>query len=177
MANDRTPSSSDADVGSRSPGQGDGPPANGPPAHLHLAESGRDSTPQLSELEARADCLEGSLLLKHPADEQPERSAGDGRNVGTQALAARIDALEKRLAADKSPQSGTVSSPPRIPEAPAPQHDDGEVERLRFHISALSAKLMRTQQQLEELKRSRVRRRHDKRGSSKRSWWRRLILR
>ena len=165
MANDRTPPSSDAEVGSQSPGQGDGPPANGPPAHLHLAESDRNSTPRLSELEARAGGLE------------PERSAEDGRNVGTQELAARIDSLEERLDADKVPQSGTVNSLPWTPEAPAPQHGDGEVERLRFHISTLSVKLMRTQQQLENLQSSRVRRRHDKRGSSKRSWWRRLVRR
>ena len=177
LANDRTAPSSDAEVGSRSPGQGDGPPANGPPAHLHLAESNRGSTPQLGELEARDGGLEGSLLLNHPADEEPERSTGDDRNVGTQKLAARIDALERRLAADKGAQSGTVNSVPRTPEAPAPQHGDGEVERLRFHISTLSAKLMHTQQQLEELQSSHVRRRHDKRVRSKRSWWRRLVPR
>ena len=177
MANDRTPQSSDAEVGSRSPGQVDGPPANGPPAHLHLAESNRESTPQLSEVKARVGGLEGSLLLKHPAEEEPEQSEGDDRNVGTQELAARIDALEERMAADEGPPSGTVNSLPRTPEAPTPQHGDGEVERLRFHISTLSAKLIRTQQQLEELQSSRVRRRHDKLGSSKRSWWLRLVRR
>ena len=177
MVNDRTLPSSDAEVGSRSPGQVGGPPADGPPAHLQLAGSNRDSTPQLSELEARAGGMEGSLLLKHPADEEAERSAGDGRNVGTQELAARIDALEKRLAADKGPQSGTVNSPPRTPEASAPQHGDGEVERLRFHISTLSAKLIHTQQQLEELHSSSERRQRGKRPSSKRSWWRRLVPR
>ena len=97
--------------------------------------------------------------------------------MGTRELAAGIDALEKRLVADKSPQSGTVNSLPRTPEAPAPQHGDGEMESLRFHISTLSAKLIHTQQQLEELKRSRVRRRHNKPGGSKRSWWRRLVPR
>ncbi len=171
MANDPTAPSSDAEVGSRSPGQGDGPPA-----HLHLAESNRDSTPRRSDLEARAGGVEGSLLLKHPADEEAERSAGDGRNVGTQELAARIDALEKRLAAGWGPQPGTVNSLPPTPEAPAPRRGDGEAG-LRLHISALSAKLIRTQQQLEELQSSRGRRRHAKRRSSKRSWWRRLVLR
>ncbi|MCH8185441.1 MAG: hypothetical protein IH862_05000 [Chloroflexi bacterium] len=176
MANDRTAPSSDAEAGSCSPGQGDGPPADGPPAHLRLAESDHDSTPLLSDLEASTGGLEGSLLLKRPADDEPaERSAGKGRNVGTQALAARIDALEKRLAANKALQSGTVDSLPRTPEAPAPQHGDGEVERLRFHIATLSAKLIHTQQQLENLKNSRVRRRRDKRPSPKRSWWRRLV--
>ena len=96
--------------------------------------------------------------------------------MGTLELAARIDALEKRLAADEGLQSGTVNSPLRTPEAPAPQHDDGELERLRFHISTLSAKLIRTQQQLEVLQTPRVRRRHDGGSNSKRSWWRRLIL-
>ena len=177
MANDRTPPSSEPEIGSRSPGQVDGPPANGPPAHPHLAESNRDSTRRLSELEARAGSLEGSLLLNQPADEERERSPEDGGNVGTQELAARIDALENRLAADEGRQSGTVNSLPWTPEAPAPQHGDGEVERLRFHISTLSAKLMRTQHQLEELQISRMRRRHDNRRSSKRSWWRRLIPR
>ncbi len=95
--------------------------------------------------------------------------------MGTQELAARINALEKRLAADNGPQSGTVNSLPRTPEAPAPERGDGEVEMLKFHISTLSANLIHTQAQLEKLKRSRVRRRHDKRGSSKRSWWRRLV--
>ena len=177
MANDRTPPSSDPELDSRSPGQRDEPPANGPPAYLHLAESDRDSTPRLSELEARVGGLEGRLLLKHPVGEEQQRSSGEGGNVGAQELAARIDTLEKRLAADKGPQSETVNSPSRTPEAPAPRHGDGEVERLRFHISTLSAKLIHTQQQLEELKRSRGRRRHDKRRSSKRTWWRRLVLR
>ncbi len=97
--------------------------------------------------------------------------------MGTHELAARIDALETRLATDNGPQTGTVNSPLRTPEAPAPQHDDGELERLRFHISTLAAKLVHTQQQLEELKSSRVRRRHTKREGSKRSWWHRLVPR
>ena len=177
MANDWTAPSSDSEVGSCSPGRGNGPPADGPPARLHLAESNRDSTPPPSDLEARAGGDGGTLPLKHPARGEAERSAGDDRNAGTQALVARIDALEKRLAADRGPQSGTVNSPPGTSEAPAPQHGDGEVERLRFHISTLSAKLMRTQQQLEELQSSRMRRRHDKRRSAKRSWWRRLVPR
>ena len=175
MAKDRTSQSSDAEVGSRSSEQADGPASDAPTAHLHLAQSDRNSTPGLSELEARAGGIEGSPLLKHPADEDPERSAADSRNLGTQKLAARIDALEKRLAADKGPQSETANSPPRTPEAPAPQQGDGEVERLRFHMSTLSAKLIHTQQQLEALQSSRVRRRHGKRGGSKRSWWRRLV--
>lgn len=177
MANDRTAPSSDAEIESRSAGQGDGPPADGPPAHYHLAESDHDPAARLSELDARAGGLEGSLPQKRPADEDAELSAGDGRNVGTRALAARIDALENRLAADKSLQSGTGNTLQRTPEAPAPEHGDGEVERLRFHITTLSAKLIHTQAQLEELKRSRVRRRRDKRPSSNRSWWGRLILR
>ena len=177
MANDRTPPSSDAKVGSRSPDQGGGPSAGGPPARLQLAETNRDSTPQLGELDSRAGGIEGSMLLRHPAAEEPEASAGDGRNRGTQELAARVDALEKRLAAGEGPQFGTVDSLSRTREATAPQQGDGEVERLRFHISTLSAKLIHTQAQLEELKRSRVRRRHDKRPSSKRSWWRRVALR
>ncbi len=177
MANDSTEPSSDAEVGSRSPGQGDGLSADGPPAHLHLAESDPNSTPRLSDLEVRAGGVEGSLLLKHPTDEEPERSAGDGRTVGTQELEARIDALETRLAADTGPQTGAVNSPQKAPEAPARQHDDGELERLRFHISTLAAKLVRTQQQLEELKSSRARRRLDKRPSSRRSWWRRPLPR
>ncbi len=177
MANDRTKPSSDTEVGSLSPGQGDRPRADGPPAHLHLAESNRNSTHRLSELEARVGGLEGSLLLKHPAVEEAERSAGGGRNLGTQELVARIDALEKRLTADNGPQSGTVDSPPRTPEAPAPQHGDGEVQSLRVHISTLSAKLIRTQQQLEELQSSGVGRRHHKRRSPRRSWWRRLVPR
>ena len=176
MANDRTAPSSDAEVESRSPGQGDGPPAEGPPAHLPLAESDRDPAPRLSELDESGG-LEGNRPQKRPADEEAELRAGDGRNVGTQALAARIDALENRLAADKSLQSGTGNTLERTPEAPSPEHGDGEVERLRFHISTLSAKLIHTQAQLEELKRSRVRRRHDRRPNSKRNWWRRLILR
>ena len=174
MANDRTPPSSDAEAGSHSPGQVDRPPADAPPAPLHLAESNRDSTPRISELEARAGGLDGSLLLKHPADEQPERSAEDGQSVGTQELVARIDALEKRLAADEGLQSGTVNNLPRTPEPPAPQHSDGEVERLRFYISTLSAKLIRTQQQLEGLQSSPARRRRDERP---RSWWWRLVPR
>ena len=175
MANDHTAPSSSAEVESRSPGQGDGPTAEGPPAHIPLAESDRDSTPRLSELGARSGGVEGSLILKRPAGEEAELSAGDGRKVGTQALAARIDALEKRVAADNGLQSGTGNTLQRTPEAPAPEH--GEVERLRFHISTLSAKLIHTQAQLEELKGSRVRRRRDRRPSSNRSWWRRLILR
>ncbi len=155
--------------------RGDGPPADGPPAHYHLAESDHDPAARLSELDARAGGLKGSLPQKRPADEDAELSAGDGRNVGTQALAARIDALENRLAADKSLQSGTGNTLQRTPEAPAPERGDGEVERLRFHISTLSAKLRRTQRQLEELQSSS--RRHDKRRSSKRNWWRRLVLR
>ena len=152
MANDHTPPSSDAEIESRSPGQGDGPP------------------------EARAGGLESGLRLKSAAEE-PGGSAGDGHNVGTQELAARVDALEERLAADKGPHSRTGNSSPRTPEAPAPQYGDGEVERLRFHISTLSAKLIHTQQQLEELQSPSVRRRRDKRSSSKRSWWRPLVPR
>ncbi len=177
MAKDRTSQSSDAEVGSRSPEQADGPAANAPTAHLHLAQSDHNSTPGQSELEARAGGIEGSPLLKHPADEEGERSAGDGRSVGTQELAARIDALEKRLAADKGPRSETANGPARTPTARGPQQGDGEVERLRFQISTLSAKLIHTQAKLEELKSSRLRRRHDRRPSSKWNWWRRLVLR
>ena len=177
MANDRTPPSSDAEVGSRSPEQVGGPLGDGPLARVQIAGTNRDSTSQLSELEAGAGGVDGSLLLNHPADEEPEWGAGDGRTVGTQDLAARIDVLEKRVAADRGSQSGTVNSLPRTPGALAPQHGDGEAERLRFHISTLSAKLIHTQQQLEELQSSGVRRRRDKRPSSKRSWWRRLVPR
>ena len=119
------------------------------------------------------------LLESLPHGGTSHEQAHQGRANDVTSLVARIEALETDVAGSSErmhqPGGANDTREPSNEDSPSPSQRDDEVAQLRFQVASLGSQLAHAEEQLNEVKRTRVRRRSSRRHRSKWKFWRRWM--
>ena len=136
----------------------------------------QEAVVRICELEAQIDRLESRLREGRIGDPANPEAAPRGQASGAAGLVARIEALESKVSGSASgerPPSavGDADRASTSRSAPSSGQRSDEMTQLRLQVANLAGQLARAEEQLNDVKQTRVRRRRSSKSHRSR-WWR-----